>query len=68
MEMNNRLKAIRQQRQQTAAQIARLLGIQRITYCKYEDNIISMPSIYYVRLASFYKTSIDYLVGLTDDE
>ena len=47
--------------------IAKILHIPQQNYSRYELGIVSMPIEKYVLLAQFYDTSIDYLVGLTNE-
>ena len=50
----------------TQAQIAVYLRCDQSLYSKYERGERSLPLDYAVRLAQLYKTSVDYLVSLTD--
>lgn len=62
-----RLKEIREDRDLTQKDIAKVLGIRQQQYSKYElgINVIPLEKIYV--LANFYNTSIDYLVSRTDE-
>ena len=51
----------------TQAQVAAHLGINQRTYSNYETEKRSLPIQHYRALALLYNTSVDYLVGLTDD-
>ena len=48
-------------------QIAECLHCDQSQYFKYEREERPLPLDYAIRLAQFYHTSVDYLVGLTDD-
>ena len=48
-------------------QIAEYLMCDQSLYSKYERGERDLPLEAAVKLAQFYGTSVDYLVGLTDD-
>lgn len=58
---------MREDRDLTQRQIADLLLCDQSLYSKYERGERAIPLAMMVQLACFYETSIDYLVGLTDD-
>lgn len=62
-----RLKDLREDRDLTQEQIAKVLNCKQNTYQQYESGKrqISIESL--KTLAVFYHTSIDYIVGLTDE-
>lgn len=47
--------------------IAKYLNVKQNTYSQYEIGVLNYPVDVLVSLALFYGTSVDYLVGLTDD-
>ena len=51
----------------TQADIAEYLGIARTQYLRYEKGYQAIPVDLLIRLAALYKTSTDYLLGLTDN-
>ena len=61
-----RLRNLREDNDLTQKEVAAYLGIDQRTYSNYETEKRSMPMEQYRSLAIFYKTSVDYLVGLTD--
>lgn len=61
-----RLRDLREDNDFTQKEVAAYLGIDQRTYSNYETEKRSMPMEQYRSLAIFYKTSVDYLVGLTD--
>ena len=65
--MYPRIRDMRQDRDLTQAQIAKALGMSQTGYSKYETGTNDIPSAILIKLASFYDTSIDYLLGITDD-
>ena len=61
-----RLRDLREDNDLTQKEVAAYLGIDQRTYSNYETEKRSMPMEQYRSLAILYKTSVDYLVGLTD--
>ncbi len=64
--MNLRIRDLREDNDLTQSQIAKLLGCTQQTYSRYETGEITIDINSLIKLAKFYKTSIDYLVGLSD--
>ena len=66
--MELRLKELRLENGYTQAFIAEKLNIKQNTYSQYEMSLreISIESL--CKLAELYDTSVDYILGLTDDE
>ena len=62
-----RIRDMREDADMTQTQVAELLGIDQRTYSNYETEKRSLPVAHYRTLALLYNTSVDYLVGLTDD-
>lgn len=62
-----RIKEIRIDRGKTQKEIASLLHTTQQQYSKYEIGIQMLPIEKLVILADFYNTSIDYLLGRTDE-
>mgnify|MGYP000927260245 CR=1 FL=1 len=65
--MRMRIRDMREDRDLTQRQIADYLQCDQSLYSKYEREERDVPLHIMVKLALFYKTSVDYLVGLTDD-
>ena len=61
-----RIKDLREDHDLYQKDIANLLGISQQYYSEYESGKRTIPIQYLITLAKFYKTSIDYIVGLTD--
>ena len=62
-----RIRNMRIDRGLTQKDIAKILNVKQNTYSQYEIGVLNYPLDVVIRLAIYYKTSIDYLVGLTDD-
>ncbi len=62
-----RLKDLREDRDMTQADVARLLNIRQNTYSQYETGQRQLPIDALIKLARFYNTSTDYILELTND-
>lgn len=63
--MRLRIQDLREDRDLTQKEIADYLLCDQSLYSKYERGERPLPLELAVRLAQFYGTSVDYLVGLT---
>ena len=61
-----RLKDLREDRDLTQANIAELLVITQQQYSLYEKGYREIPVSMLVKLAEFYRVSVDYILGLKD--
>ena len=64
--MYKRIRSLREDRDYTQKQIAQMLGMSQTGYSKYETGENDIPTAVLIRLADFYNTSVDYLLGRTD--
>lgn len=64
--MKLRIRDLREDKDLTQKQIAEFLICDQSLYSKYERGERQLPIEYAVKLADFYKTSVDYILGLTD--
>ena len=62
-----RNKNIREDKDTTQATVAEYLNIRQNIYSQYETGQRQLPIEALIKLAKFWGTSIDYLLGLTDD-
>ena len=65
--MFERLKEIREDRDLNQTEVAKILNITQVQYSRYETGIRTIPIYHLETLATYYQTSIDYLIGLTDE-
>ena len=65
--MYEHLRALREDKDLSQKQLADLLQVHQTTYSDYERGNVNIPVPALIKLADFYKTSIDYLVDHTDD-
>jgi transcriptional regulator with XRE-family HTH domain len=61
-----RLRDIREDNDKTQSDIAKLLGVSRQQYGRWETGAQEIPLHHTVTLAKYYNISIDYLVGVLD--
>ena len=62
-----RIRALREDRDLSQEHMAKYLSISQPTYSRYESADLDIPSAILIKLSHFYNTSIDYLLGQTDD-
>ena len=63
----SKIREIREDKDLSQSDIAKLLKTTQQQYSKYELGIRSIPLEKLDKLADYYDTSIDYLVGRTDE-
>ena len=61
-----RIRDLREDHNLTQADVAEHLHIKQNTYSQYENEQRQLPLSCLIALAKFYKTSTDYILGLTD--
>ena len=62
-----RIKDLREDHDMYQKEVAKLLGISQQYYSEYEKGKRTIPIQHLMTLAKHYNTSIDYIVGLTDE-
>lgn len=63
-----RIEDLRIDHDLTQQQVADILHCPREVYRRYEKGIRELPLSYAVVLAKYYKVSLDYLTGLSDNK
>lgn len=66
--MYQRLRDLREDNDMNQTQLAKLLGMSQTGYSKYETGENDVPTAILIQLARIYNTSVDYILGLTDEE
>lgn len=64
--MKYRIKELREDKDLKHKDLALLLNVSQSTYSDLENEISGLKAEYLIKLALFYKTSTDYILGLTD--
>lgn len=62
-----RIRELREDKDLTQKELAEILNCTQQTYSRYETGEILIDINQLKKLAKFYNTSIDYLVGLTNE-
>ncbi len=62
-----RLRDIREDKDLKQTDISKLLNVSQVAYSYYEIGKRQLPIDLLIKLAKFYDTSTDYLLGLTDE-
>ena len=63
-----RLRDLREDGDLSQQQVADYLGMKQPQYSRYERGLRDVPSDILIRLAGLYGTSVDYLLGLTNEK
>lgn len=66
--MYERIRNLREDRDLTQTDIARYLRMSQTGYSKYETGENDIPTQILIKLADFYNTSVEYLLGRTDKQ
>ena len=64
--MQHRLRDLREDADLNQTQVANYLGMSQTGYSKYETWENDIPTQVLIKLARFYGTSVDYILGLSD--
>ena len=65
--MYERIRNLREDRDKTQADMAAYLCVHQTTYSDYELGNINIPVVILGKLADYFDTSVDYLVGHTNE-
>ena len=64
--MYPRIRDLREDSDRSQTELAKLLGMSQTGYSKYETGEHDVPVAILEKLADLYHTSVDYLLGRTD--
>ncbi len=65
--MYPRIRDLREDKDLTQTDIAKILEMSQTGYSKYETGENDIPTTILIKLAKYYKTSTDYILGLTNN-
>ncbi len=65
--MYKRIRDLREDKDLSQTKIAKFLNMSQTGYSKYEVGTNDIPTKILIQLARFYNTSVDYLLGITDE-
>ncbi len=68
MELRLRIRDLREDNDMSQAEIAKLLKCSQQTYSRYESHTTEIPLESLIFLAEYYNTSVDYLLGITNQK
>ena len=66
--MYRRIRNLREDVDLTQKQMGEILNCSQRIYSNYECGDVDIPTYVLIKLAEFHKTSIDYLLELTDEK
>ena len=64
--MYRRIRDLREDKDLNQTEVAKMLGMSQTGYSKYETGENDIPTEVLIKLARFYNTSVDYLLGETN--
>lgn len=66
--MYPRIRDLREDKDLSQTKLAKLIGMSQTGYSKYETGENDIPTSILIKLAQLHETSVDYLLGLTDEK
>lgn len=61
-----RIRDLREDRELSQGELGKILNMAQTTYSGYETGNRNVPNELLIKLALFYNTSVDYILGLTN--
>ncbi len=68
MALYRRIRDLREDNDKTQKELAEYLGMKQPQYYRYENGQRDIPTDILIKLSQFYKVSVDYILGLTDEK
>lgn len=65
--MYPRIRDLREDHDLTQTQVAKVLNMSQTGYSQYEIGKNDVPTKILIKLSEYYNTSVDYLLGLTNE-
>ena len=65
MNLGNKLKLLREEKNLTQEKLSGILNINRVQYCQYENDYFNIPIKHLISLSEYFDVSIDYLLDLS---
>lgn len=66
--MYRKIRDLREDKDFTQKQMGEILNCSQRIYSNYERGDVDVPTQILIKLAVFHNTSVDYLLGLTDEK
>lgn len=64
--MYPRLRDLREDKDMSQTEMGKILSMSQTGYSKYETGENDIPTQVLIKLAQFYKTSVDYILGVSN--
>lgn len=68
MALYRRIRDLREDNDKTQNELAAYLGMKQPQYYRYENGQRDIPTDILIKLSKYYNVSVDYILGLTDNE
>jgi len=62
------IRNLREDNDKKQRELAAYLHVSQNTYSQYENGVLSLSPEMLIKLAEYYNTSVDYLLGLTNEK
>lgn len=66
--MYRRIRELREDKDLLQKDMAKLLNCSQVAYSRYELGLRDVPTDVLITLAKFHNTSVDYILGITDEK
>lgn len=66
--MYQRIRDLREDCDMSQTALAKILGMSQTGYSKYETGENDIPTPILIKLSNFHNTSVDYILGLTNEK
>ena len=66
--MYKRIRDLREDKDMTQTEMAKILNCSQRIYSNYECGDVDITTTILIKLAEFHHTSVDYLLGLTNEK
>lgn len=66
--MYRRIRELREDKDLLQKDMAKLLNCSQVAYSRYELGLRDIPTDVLITLAKFHNTSVDYILGITDEK
>ncbi len=66
--MYPRIRDLREDKDISQTKLAKILGMSQTGYSKYETGENDVPTNILIKLAHYHETSVDYILGLTNEK
>lgn len=68
MDFSNKIKDLREEKNISQKEFAKILNLDNTLYNKYENNYTIIPLKYLIKISNYFSVSIDYIFGFTNSK